>query len=256
MKKIEVRILNPEAASESEKMMVCAARLTQRGHRIKNMADFMALYDGAYGLQMALNLINLPHPTIQKFSVINVVIVGASRRFLAQITRHQNETKFMSASLQYSNYSNDMDFVVPYPILERGKEAVDDYLMVCQNAMAGYVCCIATGVDNDAAGYMAPQSLRNILTISATPFQWKHMIGQRICKRNTSETRYVLLRIWEQLYELNPFLFSAKTTGPFCMRDNGVCKEGHMTCGEPIEIGTSNRFSPEQILKKDFPLLY
>ena len=40
----------------------------------------------------------LPHPTIQKFAVITVAIVGASRRFLAQITRHQNEVKFMSAS--------------------------------------------------------------------------------------------------------------------------------------------------------------
>ena len=44
-------------------------------------------------------------------------VVGASRRFLAQITRHQNEVKFMSASLQYSNYTGQADFAVPYEIL-------------------------------------------------------------------------------------------------------------------------------------------
>ena len=52
----------------------------------------------------------LPHPTIQKFAVITVAIVGASRRFLAQITRHQNEVKFMSASLQYSNYTGPVSY--------------------------------------------------------------------------------------------------------------------------------------------------
>ena len=85
MKKIEVKILNPESIEQAEKLMVCAARLTQRGH-----------------------------PTIQKFGIINVVVVGASRRFLAQITRHQNEVKYMSASLQYSDYSGVEDFVIPY----------------------------------------------------------------------------------------------------------------------------------------------
>lgn len=59
----------------------------------------------------------LPHPAIQKFAVITVAVVGASRRFLSQITRHQNEVKFMSASLQYSNYSGEADFAIPYEIL-------------------------------------------------------------------------------------------------------------------------------------------
>lgn len=35
MKSIEVAVLNPEVIPSAEKMMVCAARLTQRGHKIK-----------------------------------------------------------------------------------------------------------------------------------------------------------------------------------------------------------------------------
>ena len=46
-------------------------------------------------------------------------------------------------------------------------------------------------VGRDAAGYAMPQGLRNVLLISATPYQWKHMISQRICNRNTLETQYV-----------------------------------------------------------------
>ena len=44
MKKIEVKILNPESIDQAEKMMVCAARLTQRGHQISCLDDFMDLY--------------------------------------------------------------------------------------------------------------------------------------------------------------------------------------------------------------------
>ena len=117
MRKIEVKILNPEAIDQAEKLMVCAARLTQRGHQITCLEDFMGLYETPYQRSTVENLVELPHPTIQKFSVINVVVVGASRRFLAQITRHQNEVKYMSASLQYSDYSGVEDFVVPYELL-------------------------------------------------------------------------------------------------------------------------------------------
>ena len=48
MKKIEVKILNPESIDQAEKMMVCAARLTQRGHQISCLSDFMDLYEKTY----------------------------------------------------------------------------------------------------------------------------------------------------------------------------------------------------------------
>lgn len=248
MKNIEVKVLNPEVVANAERMMVCAARMTQRGHKIKNLADFMALYNKQYSGQTVMGMYNLPHPTIQKFAAVNVVVIGASRRFLAQITRHQNEVKFMSASLQYSDYSGEADFVVPYELLNnnRGRSA---YLAQCQDAMQEYQRLIENGLNNDSAGYMAPQGLRNILIISATPYQWKHMISQRTCRRNTSETRYVLLKIWEALYKVNPFMFSTETTGPACLRD--VCPEGKMSCGMCLD----GFESPLEIIAADFPLL-
>lgn len=249
MKKIEIKVLNPEVVVEAEKMMVCAARLTQRGHKIKNLGDFMALYNQDYKEETAAAMAKLPHPTTQKLGAINVVVVGASRRFLAQITRHQNEVKFMSASLQYSDYSGEADFVVPYGLLKFDDIYRQDYLNTCKRSMAGYKAAVSWGVDNDSAGYMAPQGLRNVLIISATPYQWKHMISQRVCRRNTPETRYVMLRIWETLYGLSPILFSRETTGPFCMKDG--CKEGKMACGSPIRPEAT----PAEIIKTDFPLL-
>lgn len=249
MNNIEVKVLNPGAVYEGERMMICAARLTQRGEKITGMDKFMDVYNNHYSPKTIENLCALPHPTIQKFSVINVVIVGASRRFLAQITRHQNEVKFMSASLQYSDYSGQADFVVPYELIG-DKVATNRYLASCHESMSVYEDLVESGVDHDAAGYAAPQGLRNVLIISATPYQWKHMIAQRICRRNTDETRYVMLRIWEALYELSPFLFSSETTAPSCTTGN--CKEGKMCCGNMIR----HHATPDYLIANDFPKLF
>lgn len=154
MRRIEVKILNPESIDQAEKLMVCAARLTQRGHQISCLNDFMELYEKPYQRSTVANLVKFPHPTIQKFGIINVVVVGASRRFLAQITRHQNEVKYMSASLQYSDYSGVEDFVVPYDLIDTRQEAA--YLEQCKKSMKNYEELIKSGVDNDSAGYCAP----------------------------------------------------------------------------------------------------
>lgn len=246
MNKIEVKVLNPEVIPHAEKMMVCAARLTQSGHKIKSLADFMELYEKPYSEKTVANMTGLPHPTIQKFAAINVVVVGASRRFLAQVTRHQNEVKFMSASLQYSDYSGEAAFAVPYEVLKRGEE--ETFLETCGRAMENYAAAVSQGLENDAAGYMAPQALRNVLIISATPYQWRHMIGQRTCRRNTSETRIVFLKIWKELYDLGPQFFARSTTGPFCMRD--TCQEGKMSCGDIMPL-----LGPAELLALDYPLL-
>jgi len=155
----------------------------------------------------------------------------------------------MSASLQYSDYSGEADFVVPYKMLEMPVLVKRMYLHQCKEAMDNYQAAIAQSVDNDSAGYMVSQGLRNILIISATPYQWKHMIGQRTCRRNTSETRYVLLRVWEKLYRLSPEMFAPSVTGPFCMK--GRCMEGKMSCGNTLDPA----MTPAKIIKEDFPLL-
>ena len=89
----------------------------------------------------------------------------------------------------------------------------------------------------------------HVLLISATPYQWKHMIGQRSCRRNTDEMRIVILKIWKALYDLSPALFLPELTGPFCQR--GQCLEGKMGCGHPI----AKALRPTDILLQDYPLL-
>ena len=235
---------------EAEKHAVFAARLTQRGHEIHSMDDLLLLYEKAFTDTTLANISALPHPTVQKFTVITIAVVGASRRFLAQITRHQNEVKFMSASLQYSNYNGAADFAVPYEVLTASNEVKQKYMKSCHADMDCYADLIQSGISHDAAGYATPQGLRNILIISATPYQWKHMIGQRVCRRNTDETRIVMLKIWHELYALSPVLFTPEQTGSFCQRN--YCKEGKLSCGKTIY----KLLTPSHILRLDYPALF
>lgn len=155
----------------------------------------------------------------------------------------------MSASLQYSNYTGQADFAVPYEVLTAPDFVRELYLNSCHEGMDCYEQLCNAGVGHDAAGYATPQGLRNVLIISATPYQWKHIIGQRVCRRNTDETRIVLLKIWQELFGLSPALFAPQLTGSFCQRDK--CLEGKMNCGKKIAAN----MTPSELLAADYPLL-
>lgn len=257
MNEIQVTCTTPSALVDAVNSMVFAARLTQRGHKLTSMADITNLFNLPFKEELLKTFVSLPHPTIQKFGIINYVVVGASRRFLAQITRHQNEVKFMSASLQYSDYAGAAQFCVPYELIKADAEHIGNaqyaekyhrtqYINSCISALHDYERAREQGIDNDTCGYMMPQGMRNVLMISATPYQWRHMIRQRICRRNTPETRYVMLRIWEDLMKqaYGKVLFAPDTILPIC------CNEGSMRCGNPIGMLT-----PTEIIQQDFPYI-
>lgn len=258
MRNIEVAILN-EAHDCPAGMMMFLAKLTQRGHNIHCMDDLMKLYNDSIGHhKTAVNIANLPHGTIKRFTPITVAIVGASRRFLAQARTHQVGFNYVSASLQYSDYSGKADFVVPYEIMQK-PEAEEVYLKSCQNSMSDYQWLIEHGgCSNDTAGYAAPQGLRNILIMQANHEAWMHFIRLRGCNRNTVETQYVTMRIWEELIKTEDGEEMFHYAGPDCMY--GMCREGKMCCGNTLNgmdvLADANGVTtPRMIINKKWPLL-
>lgn len=251
MRDIEVAILN-EAHTRPSGMMMFLAKLTQRGHNIKNMEDLMKLYNSTVyekpsGSEIIKAVSDMPHGTIKRFAPITIAIVGASRRFLAQARTHQVGLDYVSASLQYSNYSGAAQFCVPYELIKKDSEISHEdwipgftssffeqaYIDGCAKDMEDYKNLIAAGISNDVAGYKAPQGLRNILIIQGNHQAWDYFIRLRTCNRNTEETQYVTMLIWEMLKNLSndgDDLFSH--AGPDCLF--GQCREGKMCCGNKI----------------------
>lgn len=261
MDKIEVKVIaehgNPAA------MMSFLARLTQRGANITSMSDLESLMDKPASDGLVRAMVGMDnHKTIRRFTPITVAIVGASRRFLAQIRTHSVGLNFVSASLQYSDYSGKGQFVVPYALIEAdnkvgGNALKNYYIDKCNDAMSAYKN-ISASTDNDTAGYVAPQGLRNILIIQGNHDAWLNMIKLRTCNRNTVETQYVVMRIWEELLKTQDGEAMFEFAGPDCAF--GACKEGKFCCGDPWrktvreakELGVS---LPRHIIDQRWPLL-
>jgi thymidylate synthase (FAD) len=266
MDKIEVKIWRPETY-KSMQLMVGSARLTQRAEKIHNMSELEALFNKSVKTETMVAMSKLPHNNIRCFGTITMFVVGASRRFLAQITRRRIGVTFCSGSLQYSDWSevSGEQFTIPYEILKKDVDRYGyadleqgyysrNFINTCQDAMHDYKKMVSLGLNNDTAGYVAPQALRNILIIDATPQAWIEMIKQRICKRNTDETRYVLLRCWEQLYNLDPIMFAPSIVMPNCY-NTMICPEGAMTCGSRYKRGDTVNGTPTEIIDKEFPAI-
>ena len=264
MNKIQVAVL-AEGHQSPGGMMMFLARLTQRGHNVKSMDDLLGMYNKAVDVDPAVSteeeiakrekllrtVASLPHGTITRFSPITVAIVGASRRFLAQARTHQVGVTYVSASLQYSDYSDKADFVVPYEMLGNEPnelEARRVYLKSCTRDMNNYKYFIEEcGMSNDTAGYAAPQGLRNILIMQGNNESWAHFIRMRACNRNTLETQYVALKIWEELLHTTDGDSMFCNIGPDCV--TGKCREGKFSCGKPMS-GT-----PTELIDTLFPKL-
>lgn len=244
MNKIEVAVIN-EASYRPGDIMMFLAKLTQRGHKIKDMHSLWDLYTkSGYSEDILMNVSKLPHGTIKRFTPITIAVVGASRRFLAQARTHQVGMDFVSASLQYSDYSGKADFVVPYGLTEEQKES---YMEACTYALREYEKMIENGIDRDSAGYVMPQGLRNILIIQANHQAWENFIRTRVCRRNTPETQYVTLLIWEALLATSEGTALFSHLGADCLQVGG-CREGGFSCGKPLS--TNN---PTILRKELFP---
>ena len=257
MDKIEVKVIaehgNPAA------MMSFLARLTQRGANITSMSDLESLMDKPASDGLVRAMVGMDnHKTIRRFTPITVAIVGASRRFLAQIRTHSVGLNFVSASLQYSDYSGKGQFVVPYELFDK-PDAKNIYLKCCENSMSDYAWLVEQeSCSNDTAGYAAPQGLRNILIIQGNHDAWLNMIKLRTCNRNTVETQYVMLRIWEELLKTQDGQAMFEFAGPDCAF--GGCKEGKFCCGEPWRAKVRNARTmsislPRYIIDERWPLL-
>ena len=252
MRKIEVGVLqeSPNAAYNSSFL----AKLTQRGHELTNLQSVLDLYHQPKNYSFVQKLASMDHGTVKRMDSYTVVVVGASRRFLAQIRTHQH-ADFMSGSLQYSDWSDSADylslqdiFVVPYAFY-KDEAAKLSYLRECSSALSTYQKLAK--VDHDAAGFIMPNGLRNVLVIHANVQQWQYMIKVRTCKRNSDETRYVMLKIWDALLnqtECGQNFFNPAFVGTDCALYK--CREGKFTCGKPI----NEKPTPIEIIQQDYPL--
>ena len=245
--------MNCQAVAEAEKNMVFAARLTQQGHKIASMDDLMELYEKSFSVQTVAAMGALPHPTIQKFAVITVAIVCASRRFLAQITRH----RIASFSVQSQRYVrlDDFRYVVP-PEIEAIPEAKEAFLASMEEDAKRYLDLahkleeghtarlMAEGMPekqarakaskqaNEDARFVLPNACETKMVVTMNARSLQNFFHLRCCSRAQWEIRELAEKMFELVYPVAPHIFAK--SGPACV--SGPCPEGRMCCGKTAEV--------------------
>ena len=176
---------------------------------------------------LLINTIKMNHQSILEHVNVTYAIEGASRSFLAQITRHRLFS-FLSASQHYMDYSDMADFVVPVEIQKQGPTYVKEYLEACKKSIEEYKSLIDKGIDHSVARQVLPNGMKNQLIITGNLRQWKNFLNLRLCGRNTSEIEYVAYLIKEDLNKYVPTI--AKYMVPDCVLLN-KCTQGNKSCG-------------------------
>lgn len=243
MNKITVKLLEPTIDIDTIAQLAC---LTTRAANKYSTANELTNYiqDNSWDHDKVNSILKLPHNKIKRFMRFAFIVSGASRRFLAQLNTHQMgiNIDYMSGSLQYSNHykqSLDDKFTIPYDIINN-TTAKEEFLASANNSYNAYCNLVKSGVSNDAAGYLMPECIRNVILINVNLEELCYIGSQRLCKRNTSEISYVVAKMIELV--CNQYHLDFKMFLPKC------CNEGVYSCGKPI---TAN--SPKEYLLSTFP---
>ena len=203
-------------------------------------------------LNIITNLIKCKHSPLEHCSY-SILISGASRAFLAQVTRSRIGISYSSGSQHYSNWSKP-DFVVPIEIFEKCEELnsinpLKDFIQSCNESHKIYQeMQYKYRLTHDCTRAVTPQAMRNNLLITANIRTLLNLISLRLCFRNTNEIRYITYKIREALVNECPDIF--KLSGPNCYC-TGKCSEYKLTCGKPwknFNDPEENRWNNLQVL--------
>ena len=190
-------------------------------------------------LSIVENLLAADHSPLEQISY-SVMIEGASRSFLAQVTRHRLAS-YVSASTHYSNWIN-ADFVIPIEIYEKCEELqstapLKDFITAYESAHKSYLeLQDKYELDHGVTRQLLPLGFRNNLLITTNIRNWFRILQLRLCGRNQSEIAYISWLISKELTKLCPEIFSM--LGPSCKRFSR-CSEGKLTCKRPWVNGNN-----------------
>lgn len=226
MERIKVEILK----QDFDGMPLFLAKLTQRGHEIRNMNDLLDLYYANKDKQPSAALLKLPHTTIQRMCNMTVAIFGLSTKAVSQLRTHATRLTFISTSTQYSEYTGVAD---PYTI-PAGLGPVEN--AVAQGALQriheAYSQLSSLTGDRDVASYLLPQGLRKCLIVSGKFPDWQYTLQTRLCNRNTKEVQYICQLILQAMNDECGKVWADQCLPACCSTG---CREGKFCCGRKYE---------------------
>jgi len=182
------------------------------------------------GLKILKALTTMGHTSLLECADFAFIISGASRVFLAQITRHR-VSSFTSQSQQYQDHDN-FPYVIPESIANN-KIALEDYECLMKKINTTYIM-LKDLVGKDDARYCLPGAAKNDLYMKINLRELVTVImPQRLCRRNTPETRLILCLMIKAMIDAG-FEDCVRFGGCACVTE-GKCDQGRLGCKQPYK---------------------
>lgn len=170
-------------------------------------------------------LFKAEHSSTVEHAVISFMIYGASRSWLAQITRHRIAS-MTSSSQHYQDY-RDYNYVIHPDYTKR-----DDIQMFLEDAVYGYALLIERNIPKEEARQVLPNAMAVNLKWTVNARSLYNFMRLRMCLRNVTEIRVFCDKIFPLVQQWWPEY--ADILGPPCYTD-GKCNQGFMACGKEFK---------------------
>jgi thymidylate synthase (FAD) len=206
---IQVELLR--ATSDPLEILALAVDITQKKELIKRQISSKTIKA----------IIKMNHGSVFEHLVYTFIIKGASRSFLAQMTRHRIAS-YTSGSQHYQDYSQYGASVDSLLVTNKDmKEGITQ-------AMEAYKRMLASGVPAQEARQVLPNAMQNNLLITINARSLMNMLNLRLCNRNTQEIQIVAYKIRALVIKHCSDLWS--NIGPDCFMTK--CIQGQISCGK------------------------
>lgn len=192
---------------------------------MKNISILASDKDNQVSAKTLKFLFQAEHSSTVEHAVISFRILGASRSWLAQITRHRMGS-FTSSSQHYQEYDGYPNILHSYMVNDKRVRDVLRSIDIC------YKDLIYNDVPKEEARQILPNAKAVNLMWTVNARSLHNFMRLRMCLRNVTEMRVFCNKILSLVEQWWPEF--AEILGPPCYTD-GKCNQGNMTCGGKYE---------------------
>ena len=209
---------------EPEKVIASAAKLCYSSSDIETLMNGLTEEKVEAFIK---KLTDLGHESPLEHCTFTFGVDGVSRALLAQLTRH----RIASYSVKSQRYVKEdwFEYVTPNSI-EEDDMLFLEYIRLMKDIQEFYNSAIKRGVPAEDARYALPNACSTQLIMTFNIRSLLNFFELRCCNRAQWEIRKMANMMLDICKEIAPNIFAK--AGASCVR--GKCKEGKMSCGQPI----------------------
>ena len=212
---------------EPEKVIASAAKLCYSSSDIESLMNGLTKDKIETFIK---KLTDLGHQSPLEHCSFTFGIEGVSRSLSHQLVRH----RIASYSQKSQRYVNEcgFEYITPPSIMESDYDNAiySEFMNHCNTI---YNRLIERGILAEDARFVLPNACETKLVVTMNIRSLLHFFEERCCNRAQWEIRKMANEMLHLCKKVAPNVF--KNAGASCIR--GKCKEGKMSCGQPIKKG-------------------